>query len=143
MEQCALSLSLSARVRRIDPPSRAQEFLEVNFPLRRAIPGQPATMAKVKVENPIPGLEKELPKGARFERGGPQYGGAGAGAGAGAAAGETPVSVVQLAKRVAADQLGLCVQPLPPHVLIRLCADTLRAHAPPARPSRSSSSSSR
>lgn len=83
------------------------EFLEVNFPLRRAIPGQPATMAKVKVENPIPGLEKELPKGARFERGGPAFAGAGV-AGANAA-GETPVSVVQLAKRVAADQLGLCV----------------------------------
>ncbi|GAA5922968.1 hypothetical protein JCM3775_006203 [Rhodotorula graminis] len=81
------------------------KFLEVNFPLRRAIPGQPATMAKVKVENPIPGLEKELPKGARFERGGPGFAGAGA-AGANAA-GETPVSVVQLAKRVAADQLGL------------------------------------
>ncbi|GAA5850658.1 hypothetical protein JCM9279_006377 [Rhodotorula babjevae] len=81
------------------------KFLEVNFPLRRAIPGQPATMAKVKVENPIPGLEKELPKGARFERGGPAFAGAGA-AGANAA-GETPVSVVQLAKRVAADQLGL------------------------------------
>ncbi|GAA5901985.1 hypothetical protein JCM8208_006655 [Rhodotorula glutinis] len=81
------------------------KFLEVNFPLRRAIPGQPATMAKVKVENPIPGLEKELPKGARFERGGPAF--AGAGAAAVNAAGETPVSVVQLAKRVAADQLGL------------------------------------
>ncbi|GAA5825476.1 hypothetical protein JCM3770_001846 [Rhodotorula araucariae] len=77
------------------------KFLEVNFPLRRALPGQPATMAKVKVDNPIPGLEKELPKGSRLERGG-----AAAGAGGGAA-GETPVSVVQLAKRVAADQLGL------------------------------------
>ncbi|BGP41145.1 hypothetical protein JCM10450v2_005177 [Rhodotorula kratochvilovae] len=79
------------------------KFLEVNFPLRRALAGQPATMAKVKVDNPIPGLEKELPKGSRLERG---PGAAGAGAGAGAA-GETPVSVVQLAKRVAADQLGL------------------------------------
>ncbi|GAA5999699.1 Mpv17/PMP22 family protein [Rhodotorula paludigena] len=82
------------------------KFLEVNFPLRRTLAGQPATMAKVKVENPIPGLEKELPKGSRLERGAPQFP-AGAGALSGGPATEANVSVVQLAKRVAADQFGM------------------------------------
>lgn len=70
-------------------------------------------MQKVKVDDVMPGLEKELPKGARLERGGIAPGAGGGNPGGAAAAGtmgptvDAPVSVVQLAKRVAADQLGM------------------------------------
>lgn len=72
-------------------------------------------MQKVKVDSPIPGLEKHFPKGSKLERGG----GAGGmsekvppvptGTAPSMSEKEPPVSVVQLAKRVAADQLGMCV----------------------------------
>jgi hypothetical protein len=96
------------------PPST--EFLEVNFPLR-PVPAHgriPAAMTKVKVEQPpnIPGL----PKNARWERA-PNNSGAAAGekSGPGVMQGEKEVgvSVAQLAKRVAADQLGMCVLSFP------------------------------
>lgn len=78
------------------------EFLEVKFPLRAA-PGAPIPMTKVKVEaSPIPGFA--LPKGSRLERG-PAVGVGGGAAGLAGDLGE--VSVVQLAKRVGADQLGM------------------------------------
>ena len=89
------------------------EFLEVNFPLRVGAKQSTMPMQKVKVDDVMPGLEKELPKGARLERGGIAPGGGGGNPGGAAAAGtmgptvEAPVSVVQLAKRVAADQLGM------------------------------------
>ncbi|GAA5890128.1 hypothetical protein JCM6882_009236 [Rhodosporidiobolus microsporus] len=88
------------------------KFLEVNFPLR-PIPAHgriPAIPTKVKVEDPpefpIPGLKGQLPKGARLERAG-GAGGKGEKSGPGVMQEEVGVSVVQLAKRVAADQLGL------------------------------------
>ncbi|GAA5960690.1 hypothetical protein JCM8115_001799 [Rhodotorula mucilaginosa] len=89
------------------------KFLEVNFPLRVGAKQSTMPMQKVKVDDVMPGLEKELPKGARLERGGIAPGGGGGNPGGAAAAGtmgptvEAPVSVVQLAKRVAADQLGM------------------------------------
>lgn len=65
-------------------------------------------MTKVKVEEPpnIPGL----PKNARWERA-PNHAGANEKSGPGVMQGEAEVgvSVAQLAKRVAADQLGMCV----------------------------------
>lgn len=84
---------------------RPPEFLEVKFPLRSyAAPGAPIPMTKVKVEaSPIPGFA--LPKGSRLERG---PGAAGVGGGAAGVSGDLgEVSVVQLAKRVGADQLGM------------------------------------
>ncbi|GAA5961384.1 hypothetical protein JCM21900_006688 [Sporobolomyces salmonicolor] len=77
------------------------KFLEVNFPLRPTLRSSAPDMTKIKLENPIPGLEKELPKGARLERGG---------ATAEGPHGQTKdaeVSVAALVKRVAADQLGM------------------------------------
>lgn len=92
------------------------EFLEVNFPLRIQQNQKSVPMQKVKVDDMIPGLEKELPKNARLERGGiaPGAGGGIPGGAAGTAGAvmptiEAPVSVAQLAKRVAADQLGMLV----------------------------------
>ncbi|BGP56419.1 hypothetical protein JCM8202_001841 [Rhodotorula sphaerocarpa] len=90
------------------------KFLEVNFPLRIQQNQNSVPMQKVKVDDMIPGLEKELPKNARLERGGiaPGAGGGIPGGAAGTAGAvmptiEAPVSVAQLAKRVAADQLGM------------------------------------
>lgn len=89
------------------------KFLEVNFPLRVGAKQSTMPMQKVKVDDVMPGLEKELPKGARLERGGIAPGAGGGNPGGAAAAGtmgptvDAPVSVVQLAKRVAADQLGM------------------------------------
>lgn len=57
-------------------------------------------MDKVKVDSPIPGMK--FPKGSRLERGG----GAPAAAPAVGKAGDN-VSALALAKRVAADQLGM------------------------------------
>lgn len=66
----------------------------------------PIHMSKVKVEdNPLPGLK--FPRGAKLERGAGAGGGAGAGTGANAAPSEPDVSVMALAKRVGADQLGM------------------------------------
>lgn len=90
------------------------KFLEVNFPLRIPQKQQAVPMQKVKIDDIIPGLEKELPKNARLERGGiaPGAGGGNPGGAAAQPSGfgptvEAPVSVAQLAKRVAADQLGM------------------------------------
>ncbi|GAA5849041.1 hypothetical protein JCM8547_006421 [Rhodosporidiobolus lusitaniae] len=85
------------------------KFLEVNFPLRPIpVHGRvPAAMAKVKVEDPpeLPaGLKEQLPKGARWERGGANEK---SGPGVMHDEVEVGVSVAQLAKRVAADQLGM------------------------------------
>ncbi|GAA5984555.1 hypothetical protein JCM11641_006547 [Rhodosporidiobolus odoratus] len=90
------------------------KFLEVNFPLR-PIPAHgrtPAATTKVKLDDdfPIPGLKEQLPAGARLSRGG-----AGAKGGTGGEKSgpgvmqeeEVGVSVAQLAKRVAADQLAM------------------------------------
>ncbi|BGP17451.1 hypothetical protein JCM10213_003266 [Rhodosporidiobolus nylandii] len=94
------------------------KFLEVKFPLR-PIPPQgrvPATTAKVKVEDdfPIPGLKEQLPKGARLRRGDEYMNAQGGEKPSGEKSGpgvmheeEVGVSVAQLAKRVAADQLGM------------------------------------
>ncbi|GAA5833606.1 hypothetical protein JCM3766R1_002587 [Sporobolomyces carnicolor] len=81
------------------------KFLEVNFPLRAVAPAAPNAPLDEKLDKfPIPELEKELPKGARFERGGPKP--------ATAAATQTvqaegAVSLKALLKRVAADQVGM------------------------------------
>ncbi|GAA6010779.1 hypothetical protein JCM10207_005838 [Rhodosporidiobolus poonsookiae] len=85
------------------------KFLEVNFPLRPIPPRSaiPAVPTKVKVEDPpfpIPGLKEQLPRGAKFERGGAAHGEK---VGPGVMQEEVGISVVQLAKRVAADQLGM------------------------------------
>lgn len=85
------------------PPSAQPEFLELKFPLRPYAGATPVRMDKVKVDSPIPGMK--FPKGSRLERGSsptPTVGGAGAGK-----AGAEPVSTLALAKRVAADQLGM------------------------------------
>ncbi|GAA6036812.1 hypothetical protein JCM8097_003490 [Rhodosporidiobolus ruineniae] len=85
------------------------KFLEVNFPLRPIPPhGRiPAAPTKVKVEDPpefpIPGLKEQLPKGARFEA----FSGASEKSAPQVQEKEVGVSVAQLAKRVAADQLAM------------------------------------
>ncbi|GAA5832603.1 hypothetical protein JCM11251_001383 [Rhodosporidiobolus azoricus] len=96
------------------------KFLEVNFPLRPIPPNGriPAVPTKIKVEDPptqdfpIPGLKEQLPKGATLRRGGSTFeqsekAGEKSGPGVMQQEDEVGVSVVQLAKRVAADQLGL------------------------------------
>ena len=87
------------------------EFLEVNFPLRTVAPASPNAPFDEKLDKfPIPELEKELPKGARFERGGPK--GPGAGVGVETVKTESAVSLKALLKRVAADQVGMYVHSL-------------------------------
>jgi len=83
------------------------EFLEVNFPLRPVAPAAPNAPLDEKLDKfPIPELEKELPKGARFERGGPRPGQTGT-AGSPTVQAEGAVSLKALLKRVAADQVGM------------------------------------
>lgn len=83
------------------------EFLEVNFPLRTVAPAAPNAPLDEKLDKfPIPELEKQLPKGARFERGGPRPG---TGAGVETVQTESAVSLKALLKRVAADQVGMYV----------------------------------
>ncbi|CEQ41256.1 SPOSA6832_02937, partial [Sporobolomyces salmonicolor] len=92
------------RKRRLDESRRLfrpDACAVLNFPLRPTLRSSAPDMTKIKLENPIPGLEKELPKGARLERGG---------ATAERSHGQTKdaeVSVAALVKRVAADQLGM------------------------------------
>ncbi|KAL7337556.1 hypothetical protein BJY59DRAFT_717255 [Rhodotorula toruloides] len=84
------------------------KFLEVNFPLRPLPSASP--MQKVKVDSPIPGLEKHFPKGSKLERGTgleEKVPPVPTGTVPSMSEKEPPVSVVQLAKRVAADQLGM------------------------------------
>ncbi|GAA6020519.1 hypothetical protein JCM11491_001383 [Sporobolomyces phaffii] len=79
------------------------KFLEVNFPLRTVAPAPPNASFDEKFDKfPIPELEKELPKGARFERGGPRPTAATT-----TVQTESAVSLKALLKRVAADQLGM------------------------------------
>ncbi|GAA5826174.1 hypothetical protein JCM5353_003833 [Sporobolomyces roseus] len=81
------------------------KFLEVNFPLRTVAPAAPNAPLDEKLDKfPIPELEKQLPKGARFERGGPRPG---TGAGVETVQTESAVSLKALLKRVAADQVGM------------------------------------
>ncbi|GAA5907140.1 Mpv17/PMP22 family protein [Sporobolomyces salmoneus] len=80
------------------------KFLEVNFPLRTVPPAPSNAPLDEKFDKfPIPELEKELPKGARFERGGPKV----ASTGSPVVQTEGAVSLKALLKRVAADQLGM------------------------------------
>ncbi|GAA5886441.1 hypothetical protein JCM16303_001410 [Sporobolomyces ruberrimus] len=84
------------------------KFLEVNFPLRAVPPAGPNASFDEKLDKfPIPELEKELPKGARFERGGPRPGTSTAGVSSPTIKTEGAVSVKALLKRVAADQVGM------------------------------------
>ncbi|GAA6061144.1 hypothetical protein JCM10212_001744 [Sporobolomyces blumeae] len=85
------------------------KFLEVNFPLRAVQPAPPTAPIAEKLDKfPIPELEKELPKGARLERGtAPGAGGADVAPGPATIKAEGAVSLTALLKRVAADQVGM------------------------------------
>ncbi|GAA5939908.1 Mpv17/PMP22 family protein [Sporobolomyces koalae] len=80
------------------------KFLEVNFPLRAVAPAAPTAPFDEKLDKfPIPELEKELPKGARFERGGQPA----PGTATSTVQTQGAVSLKALLKRVAADQVGM------------------------------------
>ncbi|GAA5987549.1 hypothetical protein JCM5350_006034 [Sporobolomyces pararoseus] len=84
------------------------KFLEVNFPLRPVAPAAPNAPFDEKLDKfPIPELEKELPKGARFERGGPKPSPGAAAVAPSTVQAEGAVSLKALLKRVAADQVGM------------------------------------